>query len=390
MVVGRAHARPVVAVRVVLRHRLGRRPAAAPDPGCGGGPRRRGEGARRAAHPLRRRHRAALLRARLPRGAGHRRGICAGGARPPALPADVVEARRGGADLSPVLRRVHPRRGAGGRPRGVRGDARRGAALGGGRRRRRAARRPPGRPVRPRRLHAPPAGGDRARPLAAGGEDPRRRRGAARLVAGRRHVRLRGTARDLRGVRRRRRGGAAHPAHGRAHRAQGERARRRARRPARGGRHDPGRGGAPHRRAGAGARRGPVHRRGAGARCGPGARSRRRAALRLPGVPQLPAGRALRARHGGVGGDRAPPRSRRRRRGDLRDDGRRPGGRAGHPDPADVRHGDGQGRRRHHVLPLQPVRRAERGGRRPGPVRRLPRRVPRPLRRPGGLVARAR
>ena len=93
---------------------------------------------------------------------------------------DLVEARRGGADLPALLRRLD----AGGRarrgPGGVRGHPRRGAALGGGGRGRRAARGPPGRPVRPRRLRAAAARGDRARPLAAGGEDPRRRRGAAR------------------------------------------------------------------------------------------------------------------------------------------------------------------------------------------------------------------
>ena len=38
--------------------------------------------------------------------------------------------------------------------------------------------------------------------------------------------------------------------------------------------------------------------------------------------------------------------------------------------PADQRPGDGQGHRGHGVLPLQPPRRAERGRRRPGPVRR--------------------
>ena len=153
------------------------------------------------------------------------------GARPPALRAGLVETRRGGADLPAVLRRHHTRGRPGRGPGGVRGHARRGAALGRGGRGRRAAGRPPGRPVRPRRLRAPAARGDRARPLAAGGEDPRRRRGAARVVAGRRHDRVRGAARDLRGVRRPGRRGAAHPAHRRAPRAQGERARGRARGP---------------------------------------------------------------------------------------------------------------------------------------------------------------
>ena len=63
--------------------------------------------------------------------------------------------------------------------------------------------------------------------------------------------------------------------------------------------------------------------------------------------------------------------------GALRRDARRPARRAGHPRAADLRHGDGQGRRGHRVLPVEPVRRAQRGRRRARPVRRLPRRVPR-------------
>ena len=249
-----------------------------------------------------------------------------------------------------------------------------------GRRRGRAAGGPPGRPVRSRRLRAAAARGDRARPVAAGGEDPRRRRGDPGVVAGGRHVRLRGAARDLRGVRRPGRRGAAHPARRRAHRPQGERARRRARRAPGGGRHDPGRRGAADRRAGAGAGVGPVDRRDARPGRGSCARGRRGAAVRLPGLPQLPAGGALGAGHRGVGGDHAPAGPRGPGRRDRRDDAGRPGGRAGHPRAADVGHGHGQGRRGHRLLPLQPVRRAERGRRRPRPVRGLPRRVPRPLR----------
>ena len=49
---------------------------------------------------------------------------------------------------------------------------------------------------------------------------------------------------------------------------------------------------------------------------------------------------------------------------------RGPARRAGHPHPADVRHGRGQGRRGHRVLPLHPARRAQRGRRRARPVRR--------------------
>ena len=119
----------------------------------------------------------------------------------------------------------------------------------------RAARGPPGRPVGPRRLRAAAAGGDRAGPLAGRREDPRRRRGAARVVAGRRHVGLRGAAGDPGRVRRPGRRGPAHPVRRRAHRPAGVAARGRARRPARGGRHDPRGRGAPHRRARAAATR---------------------------------------------------------------------------------------------------------------------------------------
>ena len=250
-------------------------------------------------------------------------GHPAGGARAPALPAGLLEARRRRADLPAVLRRLHARRGAGRGPGGVRGHPPRGAALGGRGRGRRPPRRPPRRAVRSRRVPAPAAGGDRARPLAARGEDPRRRRDAAGVVAGRRHVRLRGAARDPGGVRRPGRGRAAHPVRGRAHGPQGVAARGRARRAPRGGRHDPGRGGAPDRRGllvgaehqgrarpGAGGR--PVHRGGARRGRGPGAHGRRRAALRLPGLPLLPAGGAPGARDRGLGGPHAPPRPRRR------------------------------------------------------------------------------
>ena len=67
---------------------------------------------------------------------------------------------------------------------------------------------------------------------------------------------------------------------------------------------------------------------------------------------------------------------------------RRPARRARHPVPADLGHGDGQGRRGHRVLPVEPVRRAQRGRRRPGPLRGVARRVPRRARRPGGRPAR--
>ena len=114
------------ALRRLLRHRLGRRPdcllpvldadeeKALSELGAVRGP-----------------DRAALLRARLPGGPRHRRdGHRAGGARAPALPAGVLAARRGRADLPAVLRRLHAGRGAGRDPGGVRGHPPRGAALG--------------------------------------------------------------------------------------------------------------------------------------------------------------------------------------------------------------------------------------------------------------------
>ena len=54
--------------------------------------------------------------------------------------------------------------------------------------------------------------------------------------------------------------------------------------------------------------------------------------------------------------------------------------------PADVAAGDGQGRRGHRVLPLQPAARAQRGRRRPGAVRRVGRGVPRRQRRARAAV----
>ena len=104
----------------------------------------------------------------------------------------LLEARRGGADLPALLRRVHAGRGARGGPRGVRGHARRDPPLGRRGRGGRPARGPPGRAVGPRRLRAAAAGRHRAGPLAGRREDPGRRGGVARVVAGRRHVGLRG------------------------------------------------------------------------------------------------------------------------------------------------------------------------------------------------------
>ena len=300
VVVGRAAARARVAVRGVLRHRVGERPILLPILDAD-------EDKALAELGLSEdRTRAALLRARVPGRARHRRRrLGPGRARAPALPAGVLEARRRRADLPAVLRRVHAGRGARGDPRDLRGDPPRGAALGGRGRHRRAPRRPPRRAVRSGRLRADAARGDRAGPLAGGREDPRRRRVVAGVLAGRRHLGLRGAARDRRRLRRSRRRRAAHPVRRRAHRAQAVAARGRARRPARGGAHASSRprwrASRPSARpcwAGSGVRRRTRTRRRT-RRLG---RCRGRAALRVPGVPLLPARGPRGAGHGGVGG----------------------------------------------------------------------------------------
>ena len=67
---------------------------------------------------------------------------------------------------------------------------------------------------------------------------------------------------------------------------------------------------------------------------------------------------------------------------------RRPGPPGRRPLPADERHGHGQGRRGHRLLPLHPARLAHRGRRRPGRVRDRRRRVPRaPAGRHGAAAA---
>ena len=128
--------------------------------------------------------RAALLRAPVPDRRRHRRRHAARGARPAALRAGRLAARRHRAQLPAVLRRHRPGRAAGRGPGGVRRDARRGPALGRGRRRRRHPGRPPRRAARPGRLPGA-AARRRAGRVAGGREDPRVRRGAAGL-AGRR------------------------------------------------------------------------------------------------------------------------------------------------------------------------------------------------------------
>ena len=78
---------------------------------------------------------------------------------------------------------------------------------------------------------------------------------------------------------------------------------------------------------------------------------RHRAAVLVPGLPQLPAGGPASRWSGRC---RAAPRAAEIARPMIAD----PRGElATRPVPADLRHGDGQGRRGHRVLPLQPVRR---------------------------------
>ena len=98
--------------------------------------------------------RAALLRQALPDRRRHRRGQRPRGARPAALRAGQLDARRRRAELPPVLRHRRPGRAARRGPGGLRRHPRRDPAL--VRRGRGAGHpgRPPGRPARPRRLPA--------------------------------------------------------------------------------------------------------------------------------------------------------------------------------------------------------------------------------------------
>ncbi len=257
------------------------------------------------------------------------------------------------------------------------------------RRRRRAARRPHRRAARPRAVPRPPRALRRA---GRGGEDPRRRRGPPARLAGGRHHRVRvrpprrrslrrlveGSGDDgvLRGVRRRR---DALPGAHEGGQAAGDAGRARAPRwsgsPALLGgdlpepppppRPHPPRppGGAPRgagrllrvphvraRRPSDRRRRPRAHRRRDRPRRRAASRHRRRAA----DVPHRPA-------------VRGPP-------------GRGRAG-AGRALPAGERAGDGQGRRGHRLLPVQPARLAQRGGRRPVPLRDRAGDVPRCPRR---------
>ena len=165
-----------------VRHRLGVRRRQGAHPGA----RRRRTTSEARARDGRRR-RAALLRATASRSRpAPATGDAAGGARPAALRAGRLAARRHRAELPPVLRDQHPRRAAGGGPGGLRRHPRAGAAAG------RATARstgcgsttPTGWPTRRATSTGwPRPPGDR---VDGGREDPRARRGAAGELAGRR------------------------------------------------------------------------------------------------------------------------------------------------------------------------------------------------------------
>ena len=275
---------------------------------------------------------------------------------PSALRADELPAGRRRAELPAVLRDQHAGRDPGRAARGVRASRTRRSSrwvrqrLGG-----RAADRPPGRAGRSGRLPGRPGRADRP-PVRAGGEDHRGRRDAAGVLGVRGHHRVRGAGRAGPAVRRPGgRGGAGRPGHPVA------------RRPAGGlGGDDP----ATKRAVADGILRSEVLRL---ARLVPDVSTDadgrdRRAAQFLQRVPDLPAARRA----------TTWPRPSTRRcstrpelgRCDARD--RRPARRCRHrvlgPVPADLRHGDGQGRRGLRVLPVDPADLADRGGRRAGAV----------------------
>ena len=124
------------------------------------------------------------------------------------------------------------------------------------------------------------------------------------------------------------------------------------------------------------ARRGAPARR---ARAGRAGTPRRRWPSCWPAFPvyrsYLPGRCRAPGRGGGRGGALAA--GPRRRRGPVGSSAGRPGRPAGRALPADLGRGDGEGRRGHRVLPVDPVRRAQRGRRRPGPVRPAAGGVPR-------------
>src|SRR5436190_132660 len=389
LVARRSGERSRVAVCSLLRHRLEPRQAAAAGARqtLRRGARKGGTQAREPGRTLER----ALLRPPLPAQPEDRAQPQAdpgsdgtpSAARAPALSPGVLARGLRRDQLPALLRdhrpRRHPRRGQD----GVRGDARSHLPAGQARRHRRPAHRPSGRPGRPAGVPRA-AERDLRAAVGGGGEDPRRLRAAARGLADPWHHRLSLRQRAL----------------GRVHRPGGRAAVRprlpalqRRARPLRG---DLGREPLSHhehdarRRAPdavqlacAHRRRQPLHARLHRERPAQGARRDRGA---LPGVPHL----RQPARHRGLGsqmdrlgdqgGEARQPRRRSRRvrlrprRADARRSaaqGPAPAGDAAlrHALPAVHRAGGGEGRRGHRVLSLQPLHRAQRGGRPSGALR---------------------
>ena len=379
-----------------VRHRLGRWRRTRPPPRRRG---RRPDARRTPRPPPRPGRRAALPRPAVPPRAGHRprhRGGRQLRPRPAALRAHRLARGRPHPQLPAVLRDQLAHRDPGRGRRVVRPLARRDPPLvrrGPGRR---PARRPPRRPARPRQVPRRPRRPDRWG-VRRGREDPRvaseeesgRRRsrlagGTAADLGDRRHHRVRGAGADRpRPGRPGRRGAADHPGGApprTPHRLAGAGPRRQAGR----GRGHPELRGPPDRPRGAGRPRRErgrdAHDRPAGVRGGRVARLHGRLPLLPPRRPRAP-----RARVRGL----APTASRPHRplRPAVAGAVRR-GVRAGAAVPADVRHGDGQGRRGRRVLPLVAAHVAQRSGRRPGRVLRRRRRLPRADGRPAGALAR--
>ena len=285
----------------------------------------------------------------------HRRRHAARGARPPALRADELPARRRRAELPPVLRDQHAGRDPGGGPGGVRRDRTQEIAqlvrrrLGG-----RAADRPPGRPGRPGGLPGP-AGRGVGRPLDVLVEKIIERGESCRTTGRRGHHRVRGAGRGGPACSptrpaRRALDDAGHPV---ARRLRGRLAR--ARRTTASGRWP----------TGSCARR----------CCGwPGwcpasttrSRPTRSPSCWLASPCTAPTSRSAReyldeAVAAVATAARSSPAPSTRSPRVLADVGSESAA-----VPADVGHGDGQGRRGLRVLPVDPADRADRGGRRPG------------------------
>ena len=168
-VVGAA-GRAGVAVRRVVRRRLGFGEPAAADGGAGPA-HRQGAGGRRAVGRWRR---TAVLRARVPAPAGDREPADRGAGDRAVVPPRALAGRGRGAELPALLRRRHPRCGARGDTGGLRRDARAAAGTAARGQAQRLPHRPSGRSGRPARLPAS-AGRAHRRCVGRGREDPRRR-----------------------------------------------------------------------------------------------------------------------------------------------------------------------------------------------------------------------